>query len=137
MSRKGTDQAKFEAHFTKGEGCWLWTGYINSRGYGRYGRTALAHRIAYELYIGSIPANYDVDHTCHTSSADCPGNNTCLHRRCVNPKHLEAKSHADNMKRIPGDTFRCGHPRTSENTNSWGICVICQRAYRHKRYHGE
>ena len=56
-------------------GCWLWTGYTNRDGYGCFRRDLLAHRFAYELYRGAIPAGLTLDHTCRV-------------RSCVNPAHL-------------------------------------------------
>lgn len=60
-------------------GCWLWHGGLSSRGYGSFQvaarRNAKAHRHAYELINGPIPAGLFVCHRC-----DVPG--------CVNPDHL-------------------------------------------------
>lgn len=72
-------------------GCWLWTGAVKELGYGVIGLgsrtqgTAKAHRVAYELYKGEIPAGLAVMHTC-----DNPG--------CVNPNHLEVGTLSDNMR---------------------------------------
>lgn len=58
-------------------GCWLWQAGT-SDGYGRFrvlGRTVYAHRFAYELEVGEIPAGHDLHHTCETPL-------------CVNPAHL-------------------------------------------------
>lgn len=69
--------------------CWLWTGHVNNAGYGTFsvrGRSTLVHRLAYEEMVGPIPEGFDVDHLCHT-------------RTCLNPKHLEPISHAENIKR--------------------------------------
>lgn len=80
--------------FDPNGGCWLWAG---ARGasekpgghfYGcvRFGQhTILAHRVAYQLFIGPVPAGADVLHSC-----DIP--------ECVNPAHLRAGSHGDNMR---------------------------------------
>ncbi len=73
-------------------GCWVWPGALNADGYGsiRVGRrpegTALVHRVVHEHLIGPIPADFDVDHTC--------GN-----RACCAPQHLEAVTHAENLRR--------------------------------------
>ena len=59
-------------------GCWLWTGTTNPAGYGRLnvkGKVHLAHRVAWMLRHGEIPAGM---HACH--KCDTPG--------CVNPDHL-------------------------------------------------
>src|SRR4051794_31736927 len=69
--------------------CWLWTAYIDGDGYGRSGDSAaivaLAHRLAYEAFVGSIPIGHHVDHTCHNVDLTCPGGRRCIHRHCVNP----------------------------------------------------
>src|SRR2546429_7804488 len=57
--------------------CWIWQGTMLQSGYGRCrlnGKTVRAHRAAYELEIGPIPAEMCVCHRC-----DQP--------RCVNAKH--------------------------------------------------
>lgn len=58
-------------------GCWLWTGSVRA-GYGQKdwaGRNWRAHRLAWTLYRGSIPAGLCVCHRCDTPL-------------CVNPGHL-------------------------------------------------
>lgn len=57
---------------------WLWTGDVNTQGYGRLradGRRIPAHRASYELFNGPIPEGVVVRHT----------NDTPLD---VNPHHL-------------------------------------------------
>lgn len=52
------------------DGCWLWTGSRNRKGYGqisvggRRGRPQLAHRIAWTLVNGPIPDGVKVLHSC-------------------------------------------------------------------------
>src|SRR5690606_28396088 len=70
-------------------GCWLWTGAA-----GRYGilvvrrngksKTLRAHRVAYELFRGEVPAGQVVCHRC-----DVPF--------CVNPDHLFTGTQRDNL----------------------------------------
>ena len=78
-------------------GCWLWTASLNNKGYGELnvaGKARLAHRLSHELFIGPIPAGMSVCHKCDTPA-------------CVNPKHMFAGSHADNMR----DALRKGRLR--------------------------
>ncbi len=89
-------------------GCTLWTGTRNKAGYGNIGkgdRNVLAHRVAYEIAHGPIPARILVLH-------NCPGGDNPA---CVNPAHLWLGTHADNAV----DAFAKGQsPRGEERTQS-------------------
>jgi hypothetical protein len=72
-------------------GCWIWTGSLFSRrkDYGQFwadGTNQLAHRWAYQQFIGPVPDGLEVDHTCRVTV-------------CVNPVHLEAVTAAENHER--------------------------------------
>ena len=58
-----------------------------------------AHRLAYTLFTGPIPDGTEIDHQCHNQDSECLGGDTCLHRKCVNPAHLEAVPHRVNALR--------------------------------------
>lgn len=91
-------------------GCWVFhgarvTGYGTVRGErteGQARRNVQVHRWAHEHWIGPIPAGYEVDHTCHDPRW-CAGGDTCPHRACCNPDHLQAvppraNSHPDRRR---------------------------------------
>jgi hypothetical protein len=83
-----------------GEGCWLWKGCLNNSGYGFMhfdGSSKAAHRIAYLLEHGSVPEGFELDHRCRN-------------RACCKPDHLEAITHAENMKRVRLAQGRGGSP---------------------------
>lgn len=110
-------------------GCILWTGTINPvSGYGTLSidhAHHYAHRFSYAHYVGPIPDGMHIDHVCHNQDLTCIDDSKCLHRRCVNPDHLEAVTPKDNITRShlsrAGRNSRkthCkrGHEFTPENT---------------------
>ncbi len=112
---------------TSEDGCWYWIG-PTTNGYGRFWngeRNEGVHRCAFELWVASIPPGLDVDHVCHNTDPTCPGGVTCLHRRCVNPRHLAVATRSENLRSSPhvGDCWRArthcanGHEYTEANTH--------------------
>lgn len=103
------------------DACWLWTGYIDEKGYGRFNHPATggsAHRFAYVFTYGPIAPGRELDHDCHTRDLGCLGG-ACLHRRCVRPEHLVAVTHLENMQvGVTARKTHCkrGHEFTLENT---------------------
>jgi HNH endonuclease len=109
--------------------CWVWTATTNKKGYGRFnigGKLHQAHRVAYELLIGPVPAGLLPDHLCRNSS-------------CVNPAHLEIVTNRENTLRGAGASAsnarktHCpkGHPYDRANTyrrpDGGRECRICKQ----------
>lgn len=68
-------------------GCILWTAAVNNNGYGVLGKKRglnYAHRISYEIHVGTIPDGMHILHKCDTP-------------RCINPNHMSLGTHQDNM----------------------------------------
>lgn len=115
-------------------GCWVWKGRLRN-GYGSFwigtkatGKDRYAHRVAYELLVGPIPAGLDLLHSC-----DNPP--------CVNPAHTNPGTHAGNMRdmfnkgrrRNPSGVAVANHKMTPESvreirerysTNKWTLAEI-------------
>lgn len=106
LSEKAAD--RFWAKVQKTDGCWSWTGAQFRRGYGAFqlgGSTRKAHRIAYELEHGPIPAGLYVCHRCDNPS-------------CVRPDHLFLGTAADN------NTDRSQKGRTKPGRNTGGYKLV-------------
>jgi hypothetical protein len=106
-----TREERFWAKVDKSAGadaCWHWTAFVNEKGYGQFHdgtRLVKAHRFSYEISEGPAPEWADIDHTCHNGSGcyEVP----CDHRKCVNPRHLEAVTRSVNARRGNcGEHFR-------------------------------
>lgn len=82
-------------------GCWVWMGPVDKGGYARCGSVWRIHRNAYEIWVGPIPDGLTIDHTCHNADETCPGG-ICIHRRCLNPGHMEPTPNAVNVMRGKG-----------------------------------
>jgi hypothetical protein len=91
--------------------CWEWTAATDEGGYGIFavpprGRSDRAHRVAWRMLVGEIPAGTELDHLCRN-------------HLCVNPDHLEPVTHRVNMRRgLHATKTHCvnGHEYTPKNT---------------------
>lgn len=138
-------------------GCLIWEGGLERGGYGSFNLylpdtelperkhrffAARAHRVAYVLFVGPIPEGCEIDHV------KAKG---CVSRACINPEHLEAVTHRENVFRSDGlgvqhsRKTHCpkGHEYTPENTYTTPgdlsknrihrICRTCKSEYYHSR----
>lgn len=92
---QGTLGERFWKFVDKTDGCWIWNGSKQAKGYGliqdtpikgaRHGKTLLAHRVSYQMHYGDLgPGDY-VLHSC-----DNP--------QCTNPLHLRKGTCSENIK---------------------------------------
>ena len=125
--------------FDKKTGCLMWLGYKCKKSYGRIqldGKSQMAHRISFELFVKKIPKGYEVDHLCRV-------------RDCINPQHLESVTLRENRKRAGNyrvlHTTKCkkGHDLTPDNIRiitykkegrKWRICDKCRYKYNKERW---
>lgn len=113
-------------------GCIVWRGAVDKRGYGRIvddsGWHDMAHRLSYKLNVGDIPEGLVIHHKCYNT-------------RCVNPDHLEPTTHNDNiinkgktnaayLNSVKTHCIR-GHEFTDENTymskDNHRTCKLCHK----------
>ncbi len=93
----GSLEERFARHFIPGapNACWEWKGNRDKEGYGsiRSGHTQdRAHRVAFRLNGGQLKPGQQVLHSCNNPP-------------CVNPAHLRAGNHLQNM----ADRMASGH----------------------------
>jgi hypothetical protein len=123
--------ARFWAKIDQSGSCWTWTAHLNAKGYGQFGvsgRNVKAHRFAYELLVGPIPAGLVIDHLCRN-------------RACCNPDHMEPVTGAVNILRgvglaaVNARKTKClrGHPLSGDNlcvrADGERECRECRRAW--------
>ena len=119
--------------------CLVYTGHKTQDGYGTFmtfGVTWRAHRYFYNYYVGDIPEDLLVLHSCDN-------------RPCVLPSHLRVGTASDNMKDMgernktrtygPARQSHCkrGHERTPENiwigAAGQPKCRVCRKQNRIKK----
>lgn len=127
-------------------GCWIWVGGKRNKNQ-NYGvlffnkRSAYAHRLSYEVFIGPIENGLDCCHTCDREE-------------CVNPGHIWIGTHQENLidcvikkRHHQAKKTHCirGHEFTKKNTvikfrndrngNIERSCKKCRISDQRRRYH--
>jgi hypothetical protein len=112
-----TLEERFWNKVNKSDGCWNWTGCLDSRGYGRIigkvngkWESLYSHRLSWELENKQpFPDNLESRHICNN-------------RKCVNPAHINpgttAQNAADSMKAGTFSGFLIAHKLGERNVNA-------------------
>lgn len=101
FDQRTRDRIKKYTQIDTETGCWNWTGFIYSFGYGltsHKGKDILAHRASWKVFKGDIPNGMYVLHKCDN-------------RKCVNPDHLFIGTAKDNTQ----DMIAKGRARSKPN----------------------
>lgn len=116
------------------DGCMLFVGYCDPQGYGRINVNGIP-LLAHHFLAGKPPEGLEWDHV----------KERCGHRNCVWPEHLEAVTHAENLRRgnhpPQAHPTHCprGHVYDEANTYLEGgkhfQCRHCHRLREHARRH--
>jgi hypothetical protein len=111
--------------------CLIFTGAI-ADGYGKVSvtvrgvkRMLRVHKFVWEHVHGPVPEGLELDHLCRQTD-------------CCNPDHLEAVTHAENLRRgaaLGPRKTHCirGHERTPQNMSSSYTCRKCKTALGRER----
>lgn len=118
--------------------CWIWTAGHIGPGYGSFrdGVMVLAHAVSARWAGKPLAPDQEWDHLCRQ-------------RPCVNPCHLEAVTHRENIRRgdsiaalsMNASEFKCGHSKKSEHAVQRGdgrgaYCRTCKVARNRVRREG-
>lgn len=101
---------------TDADACWIWCGARTNGGYGKFsfeGSMVLAHRFAFEHFVGPIPESTEVDHRCRN-------------RSCVNPRHLRlatAKQNREHQGLSPRNTSGFRGVQWDRRRGRWTVRV--------------
>lgn len=110
--------------------CLLWTRALDKNGYGYVKvnqRSRLAHDVAYEHWVGPVPDGLVLDHLCRV-------------RHCLEPKHLEPVTNAENIRRGFSPSMvasRAGVCKRGHKIQTGKDCRVCgamhQREYQQRK----
>ena len=120
LPEKTLEQRFDEKYRVDDSGCWLWTEWLDSDGYGIISikhKNHRAHRVSYERYVGKIPDGMVIDHLCRV-------------RHCVNPDHLRVVTNAENVLCGEGKTARLARQTHCINGHSLEDAYITKDGYR-------
>lgn len=104
MSNQYTNITAYERFFNSlgsVDDCWYWHKSNRDNGYVDFmenKKRIKAHIWSYLTFVGEYDRTLDLDHICHNKS-NCNSAKKCVHRRCVNPEHLEPVTRSENAKR--------------------------------------
>lgn len=107
---------RFWSKVKKTNTCWLWTGTLTNKGYGKIGLGRRAcgyvttHRLSYEIANGPIPKGNGYHGTCVLHKCD--------NRACVRPNHLFLGTQKDNLHDM---SSKGRHPSTKHPEDKRGI----------------
>ena len=107
MDAKTVNRFMSKVAVNEDSGCWEWTGWKKSGGYGGFkykGKNCAAHRLSFDTFIGTIKDGNFVCHKCDNPS-------------CVNPYHLFQGTNTDNMKDMSAKG-RCRKQNGESNSSS-------------------
>lgn len=123
-------------------GCWVWTGSLNTGGYGSTSLFSIrtpVHRLLYAWLVEPIPKGLgrgipQIDHA------------VCDRRSCVNPAHLKLTTARENVLRGTSQAAQhaarthCknGHPFPAHYNRARGLgrrCTLCRRDQRQRELH--
>lgn len=96
--------------------CWLWQRPVAGEGYAVIkvaGTNQPAHRIVYQWLVGRIPPGWVIDHLCRV-------------RHCLNPLHLEAVTHAENIRRGLGAPAKHGRKTHCPQGHAYDVANTLQ-----------